>query len=168
MLSAWFSFQWFYALVFAGSLHPIHVSVTEIEYDEKDKALEVMMRIFIDDTETLMRERLKQPGLDIMNPGTLSVDKMLSDYIQTQFAVSLDNKAQTVKYIGHEKDGDVFIVYLEVNPVKKWKTITVRNGVFTDIYDDQSNLVHVTVRGTVRSLRLTRGKVTDNLTFEIK
>lgn len=168
MLAAWFSFQWFYALVFAGSLHPIHVSVTEIEYDEKDRALEVMMRIFIDDTETLMRERLKQPGLDIMNPGTLSVDKMLSDYLHEQFAVSLDNKVQSVKYLGHEKDGDVFIVYLEVNPVKKWKTITVRNGAFTDIYDDQSNLVHVTVRGTVRSLRLTRSKTVDNLTFEIK
>ena len=33
------------------SLHPIHVSVTEIEYDEKDRALEIMMRVFVDDLE---------------------------------------------------------------------------------------------------------------------
>lgn len=168
MLSTWFSFKWFYALLFAGSLHPLHVSVTEVEYDEKDKALEVMMRIFIDDTETLMRERLKQPNLDILNPGTLSVDKLLGDYIQTQFSISLDNKKQTVKYLGHEKDGDVFILYLEVNPVKRWKTIMVRNELLTEMYDDQSNLVHVTVRGEVRSLRLTRNKSTDQLSFDTK
>lgn len=168
MLFTWISHQWIYLLLLAGGLHPLHVSVTEVEYDEKDKALEVMMRIFVDDTEMLMRERHRQPALDILNPGALSVDKMLADYLQTQFAITLDGKPQMVRYLGHEQDADVFIVYMEVTAVKKWKTITVRNEVFTDIYDDQSNLVHVTVRGTVRSMRLLRGKSIDRLTFDGK
>jgi len=146
----------------------MHVSVTEIEFDEKDKALEIMMRIFIDDTESVMRERLKQPDFDILNPGAISVDKALGEYVLTQFGVVLDNKLQTVKYLGHEKDGDVFILYLEVSPVKKWNSIMIRNAVFTDVYDDQSNLVHVTVRGKVQSLRLMKDKPTDKLTFDTK
>jgi hypothetical protein len=37
------------ALALMFYVHPIHVSVTEIEFDEKAKSLEIMMRVFIDD-----------------------------------------------------------------------------------------------------------------------
>ena len=31
------------------SFHPIHLSITEIDHNEKSKALQVTMRIFVDD-----------------------------------------------------------------------------------------------------------------------
>ena len=49
-------------------LHPMHVSVTEIEFDEKDKRLEIMMRVFIDDLEVSLRNRLNKPELDLLSP----------------------------------------------------------------------------------------------------
>jgi hypothetical protein len=52
--------------------------------------------------------------------------------------------------------------------VKKLKTVLVSNDILMEIHNDQSNLVHVTVRGTVRSLRLTAEKSSDKLTFESK
>jgi hypothetical protein len=52
--------------------------------------------------------------------------------------------------------------------VKKWKTIQVQNDIITEMFEDQSNLVHVTVRGEVHSLRLTKNNPTDKLTFDIK
>jgi hypothetical protein len=63
MLTLLFAFK----LCFISCLHPIHVSVTEIEFDEKDKALEIMMRIFIDDLEVALRQDQKDPVLDILN-----------------------------------------------------------------------------------------------------
>jgi len=42
-------------LHFAAWLHPMHVSVTEIEMDEKEKRLEIMMRVFVDDLELTER-----------------------------------------------------------------------------------------------------------------
>jgi hypothetical protein len=55
--------------LFAFSMHPLHISVTDIEYDEKAKSLEIMSRIFMDDLELTMRNRLNQPDLDIMAQG---------------------------------------------------------------------------------------------------
>lgn len=153
----------------AFSLHPLHVSVTEIEYDEKDKALEIMMRVFIDDLETTMRKTVNEPELDILNPKPgITVDQLMRDYLARHFKISLDNKPQTVNYLGHEREGEAFIFYIEVVKVKKWKTIQVQNSIITDMFDDQSNLVHVTVRGDVHSLRLTKDNPTDKLTFDIK
>lgn len=148
-------------------LHPLHISVTEIEFDEKDKALEITMRVFMDDLELTLRNHLKQPELDILDTknGT-TVDEMMRNYLPGRFKISLDNKPQTVNYLGHEKEGDAFIFYIEVTKVKQWKTIYILNSIITETHDDQSNLVHVTVGDKVRSLRLTRNTPAGKLTFD--
>lgn len=159
----------FHALCLCFSLHPIHVTVTEIEFDQKDKALEIMMRVFIDDFELTLRDHLKQPDLDILNPKNgMTTDQMAADYIQRHFRITLDSKEQKVSYLGHERESEAFIFYIEVTQVKKWKTISVFNDILTEMHDDQSNLVHVTVKEEVKSLRLTRNTPADKLTFDIR
>jgi hypothetical protein len=147
-------------------VHPMHVSVTEIEMDEKDARLEIMMRVFIDDLELTLREETKDQTLDILNPAKQTVDQMMTSYLGLHFKIMLDGKPQVIKYLGHEKENEAFIFYLEVGKVKKWKTIHVQNDIITEIYGDQSNLVHVTWTETVRSLRLTRSHPIDQLSFE--
>ena len=154
-------------LTTAGSLkdHPLHVSVTEINYDEKDRALEIMMRVFADDLETAMRERHNIPDLDISNPRGKSLDDLAREYVSSAVAISLDGKRQTLNYLGNERDGEAFIFYIEVPKVKKWKNVSVTNSILTEIFDDQSNLVHVTSGNTVRSLRLNKVNPSGLLTF---
>ncbi|HYG03117.1 MAG TPA: DUF6702 family protein [Chryseosolibacter sp.] len=161
--------NFFQLLVAFSTLHPIHVTVTEIELDEKDKRLEIMMRVFIDDFETTLRNTLKQPTLDILHPKNGQTrDQIIEFFLKDRFKVTLDNKSQALKYLGHEQDGDAFVLYIEGPNVKKFRTITVYNDILTNEYDDQSNLVHVTVRGKVKSLRLTPDNISDQLTFDTK
>jgi hypothetical protein len=158
-----------HALTLMFCLHPIHVTVTEIEFDEKEKSLEIMMRVFIDDYELAMRKHLNQPELDILSPTNgMTVDQMTTSYLKNHFRITLDSKPQNVNYLGHEREGDAFIFYIEVSNVKKFKTIQIMNDILTELHDDQSNLVHVTVRDVVKSLRLTQDTPADKLTFEVK
>ena len=148
-------------------LHPIHVSVTEIEYDEKDQALEIMMRVFIDDLELSLRNQFKQPELDILNPGKgQSIDALVRPYLEDHFKVSLDGIVQKAAYLGHERESEAFIFYIEVKNVKKWKTISVFNDIIMATHNDQSNLIHVYILDEVKSLRLTRNTPSDKLTFD--
>ncbi len=151
------------------SFHPIHVSVTEITYDEKEKELEIISRIFIDDLEASIRQARKQPELNLLEPGTtLTTDQLVRDYVLQQFKVSLDGRAQSITYLGHEIENEALLCYIQVKNVKKWKAIEVVNTVITELHDDQSNLVHVTVRGNVKSLRLMRNNPSGKLTFDEK
>ena len=148
-------------------LHPIHVSVTEIEFDKKDAALEIMMRVFIDDLELTLRNSLNNPQLDILNPPPgVSLDALIGNYLTDHFKITLDEKAQQVKYLGHEREGDAMIFFIEVKGVTAWKSITIHNDIIMSTHDDQSNLVHVYVGDKVKSLRLTRDTPADRLTFE--
>jgi hypothetical protein len=154
-------------VAFCLFVHPVHVSVTEIEYDQKEHALEIMMRVFIDDLELTLRNSRKDAELDILNPpkGT-STDQLIREYLQDHFNISLDNKLQKTSYLGHEREAEALIFYIEVKNVREWKTITIRNDIIMATHDDQSNLVHVYVGEKVKSLRLTRNTPADKLTFD--
>jgi hypothetical protein len=134
--------------------------------DETDARLEVMMRVFIDDLELTFRNEYKMPELDILAATSLSVDQMMERYLADHFKISLDNAPQKIQYLGHEQEGEAFIFYVEVDKVKKWNTILIRNDILMTTYRDQSNLVHVTSNDTVKSLRLTKNRPVDKLVFE--
>jgi hypothetical protein len=147
-------------------LHPIHVSVTEIEMDEKDKRLEIMMRIFTDDLELTLRQATNQPELDLLSLPEKARDEMTGNYLRNHFKISLDGKAQKINYLGHEQEDAALIFYIEVSNVKKWKTIQIQNDIIMETHADQSNLVHITVQEKIRSLRLTKNNPVDKLTFD--
>jgi hypothetical protein len=151
------------------TVHPIHVSVTEIAFDAKEKELEIISRIFLDDLELAIRESKKQPELNLLKPvAPITTDQLISEYLQSRFKVTLNNKPQKWKYIGHEVESDAILCYIQVSGVKKLETIEIFNSVLTEIHADQSNLVHVTLGETVKSLRLMQDNPSGKLTFEIK
>lgn len=150
-------------------LHPIHLSVSEINYSEKDKALQITSRIFLDDLEACIRNQRNNPELDVLEPGVgLTSNQVISDYVLKYFTVKLDGKLQKMNFLGFEREDPAIICYIEIPNVKKFKTIEVKNQVIFDLYDDQSNIVHVTYKGPVKSARLLRDKPSDVFTFDSK
>jgi hypothetical protein len=159
------SFLFVWLILISPIFHPLHVSVTEINFDEKDKALEIMIRVFADDLETTLRKNQNIPDLDIQNPKGKTLDQMMQEYLKGRFAVKLDGKPGALQYLGNEKDGEAFVFYVEVSKVRRWDKIEVTNTILTEVFDDQSNLVHVTAGSDVRSLRLNAENVSGVVTF---
>jgi hypothetical protein len=151
---------------YSGEMHPMHVSVTEIDYDEKEHELEIMMRIFVDDLERAIQNENEKPELDIVNASESDKRTIIKTYLEKHFSLSLDHKLQTTKYLGQEIEGEAMICYIQVPGVKKWKTIEVTNSSLMHLYDDQSNLVHVTLGEKVKSMRLTSDNQKGKFTFE--
>ena len=149
-------------------VHPLHISVTEITLDEKEKEFEIVLRIFTDDLELAIRHARNDAELNLLNPANTTTDKLAWEYLQTRFKLAADGKVQTVKYLGHEKDGDVLVFYIQVQPVKKFKTIDITNSIITEFYEDQANLINVTVKDEIRSLRLMRNNPSGKLSFDLK
>jgi hypothetical protein len=148
-------------------IHPLHISVTEIKFDGKDKELEISSRIFIDDLEEGIQTELKKSSLDILNPGKeTTTDLLVSNYLTSKFTVKVDSKLVKIKYLGHEIEGDAMIVYWYAPNIKKLREIEVFNSTITEVHDDQSNLVHITVGDKTRSMRLMRGTLSTKLVFE--
>lgn len=147
------------------TIHPIHVSVTELTYDEKEKQLEITMRVFTDDLEQAVRKSTGIADLDIIDSETAKVDELMRSYLKDHFSVSLDNRQQILSYLGHEHDGDAMVFYIEVAKVKRWTSVSIKNDVLMEVFADQSNLINCYVGETVKSLRLTKDNSTGVLQF---
>jgi hypothetical protein len=146
--------------------HPLHISVTEIEYNEKVEALQIISRIFVDDLEVAIRAKTELPDLDILNPKKgLTTKGLIADYVKGHLKIRLDGKEQQLNFLGYEEENLAFICYIEIEKVKNFKVIEVENTVITEAFDDQSNLVHVTYKGPIKSMRLMKDKPSDKFTF---
>lgn len=152
--------------IFLLWVHPLHVSVTEINYSGKDKALQITSRIFIDDLELAIQKERNQPDMDILEPGKeFTTAKLISDYVNRHFRVKIDNKIQRLHLLGHEVEDAAVICYLEIENVKNVKAIEVFNDMITAVHDDQSNLVHITYKSPVKSARLMAEKPAEVFKF---
>lgn len=150
-------------------VHPIHLSVTEVNYSEKDKTFQITSRIFIDDLELSIKSVKKESDLNLLEPDKgRKTDDLASEYLLRHLKVKIDGKPVALKYLGSEIEDVAIICYVESPVIKKFKTIEVWNDVIQETHADQSNLVHVTFKGQVKSARLMRDNPSESFTFEIK
>ena len=143
-------------LVAFTAAHKFYVSVTNINYSEKDDALQITSRIFIDDMDALLKERYDiSSKLATKNESPLAAD-YIEKYIRGKFVVSINGKVVPYNYLGKEYDNDVMICYIEIPKVnyKNIKTIAVENDVLTDIYEEQQNVVHLKLKDKKKSFVL--------------
>jgi len=147
------------------SFHPIHVSITEITFDQKDQELEVVIRVFVDDLETSVMKSNQTEELDLSDTAPAVTSKLVSDYLATRFSISVNGKERSWKYLGQEIEGLSMLCYIQVAKVSSLEVIEIKNTVVTELYEDQSNIINVVVGENVRSLRLMRYHAAGTLKF---
>ena len=152
-----------------NELHPIHISVTEIIYSEKDKALQITSRLFTDDLEISIRSQRKETELDILEPKNgLTTQQLVINYLTEHVKIKLDGKYCKLKFLAVEREDLSLIAYIEIEGVKKIKTLEVFNDAIMGTHEDQSNLIHVTIKSPVKSARLTSSSRSEKFFFEKK
>ncbi|TLP80979.1 DUF6702 family protein [Maribacter sp. ACAM166] len=137
---------------FVGA-HKFYISVTNVDYSEKNQSVQIITRIFIDDMNAVIKERYGVPS-ELGTDSESAMDRAyLEKYLRTKFLVEINGETVKYEFIGKKYDTDMVICYLEVPdiPLRSLKQIGIQNEVLTDIYDDQQNVVHFKVNGKKKS-----------------
>lgn len=139
----------------APGLHPLYVSVTEINHNVTDKTMEVSCKIFTDDFEKGIAEVLKKK-VDLIKPANQEeANKLVNEYIQKHIHIIADGKALKLEFIGFELERDVIWSYFQAtNQPAAPKKISVKNNILYETYDSQINMMHVTVGGKRKSYKV--------------
>lgn len=150
-----------------GTAHKFYVSVTNVNYSEKNVALEITTRVFVDDLEAVMKERYGVSSNFESVEDQKSYDLYLKRYLNSKFVVELNGNPITYAYLGKELENDLVIFYLEVDNVEmnQLKSLTIFNEVLTDMYDEQKNIVHIKWHNNKKSFVLTKYDAKGMLNF---
>jgi len=138
--------------------HKFYVSVTNIFYSEKDQALQITSRIFIDDFEQVLLERYGMETQLATDSEAALANDYIEKYLKTKFLLFIDGEQRQYNFLGKKYDNDIMICYLEVPQVDIdiIKSIEVQNELLTDLFDEQQNVVHFKIKGKKKSFVLIR------------
>jgi hypothetical protein len=135
--------------------HPMHIAVSELNYNTQQRTLEVSHKIFYDDLESTINKRYNVK-LNLNTPQELpNADDYIHKYISTSFIVRQQGKVLPMTYVGREYEQDAVWVYYEITNAPITANLLITNQLLMESFDDQSNLLHFQKQDYKKSLRFT-------------
>lgn len=124
-------------------LHPVHVSISNIEYVQEAKQFEISIKVFTDDFERAVAQKY---GVDLKlgKTGELNgCEQYITGYITDHFDLLLNKESSKSNMVySHKKMNEEavwFFYKMKIN--EEIQTIKVINSIHNDIYRDQTNLL---------------------------
>lgn len=139
-------------------LHPYHVSVCEIVYSDEAEAVQITHRIFLDDLEKGVQQHVGNEKLVLLED-SLETHQGIENYLKEAFSIVVNGQNTQYTYLGGEVEDDLMWCYLEVVQVSDLKSVSIKNSLLTETYDDQNNLVHFKIGGDKKSFILTKKEI---------
>ena len=134
--------------------HPIHVSTANIEYNGKDNKLEVICTVFTDDLEAALAKQYHVKT--DLNKADMhkEMDGLVKSYLSSNLQIKTGDVAVKLNYLGFEINREATDVYLESDKIPPVKKVNVEVSLIHNLFDDQINIVHITVNGVRKSEKL--------------
>lgn len=132
-----------------ASAHKFHVSVAQLEFNEKEQAAEIVLRVFTDDLENALSQHAKRPIK--IDPATANGDKQLGAtiiaYLRARFALqSKTGRPVRFSWVGLEGQADMCWLYIEGKLPGGLAGAQLRNKIFCELFDDQINIVNAKIQ----------------------
>jgi hypothetical protein len=145
--------------------HPLYITVTEINHNAKDKILEVSCKAFTNDLETVL-EKMSKGKVDLSSAADKKVtDQLIGVYVEKHLQLKCDGRPVQLHFVGSEQEADGTWSYFQVNDITTVKRIDVVNSLLYDGFEQEINIMHVTVGGERKSFRLDNPTATASFQF---
>lgn len=143
-----------FILTSSNTKHEYYVSVTNIEYAKEQQSVQIISQIFIDDFETLIRERYDETITLAEDDEPEIVDEYMKRYLKDKLKITINGTTHSLNYIGKEYKDDITYCYLEIENIKNIKSIHVVNRILFDVLEDQQNIVRLKLLNKNKSFLL--------------
>jgi hypothetical protein len=137
-----------------GAVHPLYVSVAEINYNNSDGFASVLCKIFSDDLKLALQKQFH----DVENLDDTKNDKKFSskmvDYIKNHLQLKVNGKVVSLVFADFKKDDNAYLVNFRINNINAVQRFEIEDNIFYELYDKQIQVVYVTVNGNRKSGRV--------------
>jgi len=153
-----------------SEVHPLRLSLCEIEYESDEQLLTVNLKLFLTDVNEAILFDPDNNELAFCTPNEpAKANQMLLAYLNQFFYVKangnkLDLKVKRKRLSG-EGDNVALWIYFEFKQTEPLTSLEIKNAVFTDLFFDQNNIVYIHNNGKSKSLMLNKKTPVHKLTY---
>ena len=141
-------------------LHKYYVSVLEISLNEQNNQLELSLKVFNDDWQNALDHRLGKPVYIGSHNEYKQLDSLVESYLKDNIQIWINSDLVNVNYLGDEIVDESTWIYLYVEGVENINSIDVRCKILTELFDEQRNVVQLSVGKVSKSALLTKSRNT--------
>ena len=151
--------------LFSFGLHKYYISLTKIDFVEKEKSVQITMRFFIDDIEKTLENRYEIELELATNKENKKANIYLERYIASKFEVTINQNVKLYKFLGKEYENDVVFFYLEITDIEMINQISIQNRMLFEEFPDQENFVKLDVNNSKKTFVLRKENDKEMLNF---
>jgi hypothetical protein len=129
-------------------IHPVHLTITNVEYFSKTNKIEFTITLFTDDFELLINQKYNTVLNLFLENENKKADDVINSYISENLKFNINQKEiskKKYKLVKKQKEEITTKLTYSISSVKKIKTIEITNKLMTEIFYDQKNLLIFTV-----------------------
>ena len=136
--------------------HDFYVSVTKIRPDSSGAQLVISMKVFTSDLEAALSAPESTFAVKLDTPAEVAgSDSLIDAYLRRRVDIVVNGDSSELQWLGKRYEFDATWVEYRLPLAVEVRKLDIRNEIFTDIYDGQTNIVQVTINGR-RDFYLTR------------
>ena len=150
------------------AFHPLHVSMTNLDYNPKEETCIVSVKVFSDDFAAILR---KNYGLQLLKGrDTIRIEDaaIFNLYVRENLKISLNGKPVSMsRWImdSVKNNYEASWLYYSFKFGGQLHEVSVRNTIFFDSFNDQKNLMVIGNGENEKALQFTRRKPVITIRF---
>ncbi len=131
-----------YPIIFTFMMHPVHVSLTNIELDKNSNSFDITFKFFKDDFQSIVAIQTHYL-INIDNKDYNDEEiSAVADYLNKHFSINwFSGKIIDENFIGKEIDDLAVWYYIKLPLNRVEGSLKIRNSLLLDLFSDQTNLV---------------------------
>lgn len=132
-------------------LHKYYVSVTDIDYIQKEKTIQVTSRLFIDDFEAMLSERYGQ-DVKLENKDIKAKNNsLIAKYYAKKLIIEVNGAHLPFQLLGFVFEDDQIVSYFEITEVDSIQEIKITNKLLFELERSQQNITHININSKKKS-----------------
>ncbi len=122
----------------SSGFHTFHTSLTRMDYNAKDKTVEISIQLFTHDLTTVLEKQNKK-RIELEETG--DIDSLILKYLEPNFILKdKDGNVQKIKFVGKEIQAETTYIYLEIPVKENVEGYNFANTIFFETFEKQVNL----------------------------
>ncbi|UCE93420.1 MAG: hypothetical protein JSV73_11545 [Flavobacteriaceae bacterium] len=151
--------------LFSFTIHKHYVSLTQIEFKEEKKAVQITMRCFLDDIEDAVEIRTGEK-LELASKNEHEKAGIyMESYLRNKFNIWINGEQKDYNYLGKEYEDNEVFFYLELENITDISSISVQNSILLEAFEEQQNIVKLNIKGVDKTFILVRANDKEMLKF---
>lgn len=150
--------------------HPLRLSLCEIEHSSTKQELTVTLKLFLTDVNEALVFDPYSKELAFCEPNeSPKANDLLLSYLNAFFVVKVNGQMMNLdikrKELKGEGDNTALWLYFKYTNIPAVSSLEVKNAVFTDLFNDQNNIIYVHMDDESESMMLNKKQPTHLLDF---